>query len=144
MAPAEVPGARGLRVTRALVIPFEELQWRFTTSGGPGGQHANRAASRAEVRFDVEASAVLGPRQRERLLTRLGPTVSAAAGEDRSQARNREVALERLRVRLAAALAVERRRVATRPTKAAQRRRVEAKRHRSATKRGRRPPDPEA
>src|SRR5271165_7292379 len=73
-----------LRVTRGLVIPLDELAWRFTTSGGPGGQHANKTSTRAEVRFDVESSPSLGPRQRSRLLERLGPTLRVASGEERS------------------------------------------------------------
>lgn len=132
-----------LRVNHHLAIPFDELEWTFATSGGPGGQHANRAATRVEVRFDVERSAVLGPRQRQRLLERLGPTVRAAAGEERSQARNREVALQRLGEKLAEALRVERPRVATRPTGASRKRRVNTKRHRGELKRTRRKPEEE-
>lgn len=126
-----------LRVTRALRIPLDELEWRFTTSGGPGGQHANRSSTRVEVRFDVAGSPSLGPRQRARLLDRLGPVVRVSAGEERSQARNRAVALDRLRARLADALRVERPRVPTRPTAAAAARRVEEKRRRGARKRER-------
>ena len=127
----------GLRVNRGLVIPLEELEWRFSTSGGPGGQHANRASTRAEVRFDVAASPSLGPRQRARLLDRLGPVVRVSAGEERSQARNRALALERLARRLAAALTVERTRTATAPTKASITRRLEHKRRRGELKRRR-------
>lgn len=127
----------GLRVTRSLSIPLDELEWRFTTSGGPGGQHANRSSTRAEVLFDVESSPTLGPRQRARLLSRLGPVVRASAGEARSQARNREVALARLAGRLADGLAVPRTRVPTRPSAAAAARRLEQKRRRSELKRQR-------
>jgi len=131
-------------VTRGLVIALDELQWRFTPSGGPGGQHANKASTRAEVSFDVERSPSLGPRQRARLLSRLGPTVRVAAADERSQARNRELALERLRRRLADALRVEPPRVPTAPSAAARARRVEDKRRRSARKRERaRPSDDE-
>jgi ribosome-associated protein len=142
-APEEASGPVGaLRVTRGLVIPAEELEWRFTTSGGPGGQHANKASTRAEVSFDVTGSRALGPRQRARLLERLGPTVRAAAGDERSQMRNRELALERLRTRLADGLRVERPRVATRPSAAARARRLTDKRRQSARKRDRaRPTD---
>lgn len=126
-----------LRVTRSLAIPLDELIWRFSTSGGPGGQHANKASTRAEVTFDVAASRSLGPRQRARLLERLGPTVRAAAGDERSQARNRELALERLAQRLVDALRVERRRVPTAPSAAARARRLADKRRRSARKRDR-------
>jgi ribosome-associated protein len=127
-----------LAVTRSLRIPLEELMWRFTTAGGPGGQHASRSSTRVEVRFDVLGSPSLGPRQRARLLERLGPVARASAGEERSQARNRSVALERLASKLAAALRVERPRVPTRPPPAAEARRLEDKRRQAALKRGRR------
>jgi ribosome-associated protein len=126
-----------LRVTRSLTIPLDELQWRFTTSGGPGGQHANRSSTRVEVRFDVERSSSLGPRQRARLLERLGTTVRAASADQRSQARNRDIALSRLAERLAGALHVERPRVPTAPSAAARIRRLEEKRRRSVRKRER-------
>lgn len=126
-----------LRVTRSLVIPADELEWRFTTSGGPGGQHANKASTRAEVSFDVAGSRSLGPRQRSRLLERLGPTVRAAAGDERSQMRNRELALQRLRARLAEGLRVERARVPTAPSARARARRLTDKRRRSERKRAR-------
>ena len=86
---------------RRCVIRLDELEWRTTGSGGPGGQHANTSDTRVEVRFDVATSPSLGPRQRARLLERLGPVVRATASDTRSQARNRELALERLRARLA-------------------------------------------
>src|SRR5438270_1022632 len=105
----------GLRGTRTPRITIEELEWRFSASGGPGGQHANAANTKAEVRFDVTRSPSLGPRQRARLLERLGPLVRVVASDERSQVRNRELALERLRWRLAEALRVERER---RPTAA--------------------------
>ena len=124
-------------MTRTLAIPLHELTWRFTTSGGPGGQHANRSNTRAEVRFDVAQSASLGPRQRARLLARFGPEVRAASGDERSQLRNRQVALNRLRSRLAEALRVETRRIPTAPSAAARTRRLEDKRRRSARKRER-------
>jgi ribosome-associated protein len=126
-----------LRVTKGLTIPLEELEWRFTTSGGPGGQHANRSSTRVEVRFDVASSPSLGPRQRARLLERLGPVARASAGEARSQARNRAVALERLAGRLAEGLRVEPPRVPTRPSAAAEARRLQEKRRRAALKRER-------
>jgi ribosome-associated protein len=126
-----------LRVTRGVVIPLDELLWRFTTSGGPGGQHANKTSTRAEVRFDIETSPSLGPRQRARLLERLGPTVRVSAGEERSQSRNREVALRRLADRLAEALRRERPRVPTKPTQGSKIRRLEDKRRQSTRKRNR-------
>jgi ribosome-associated protein len=129
-----------LHVRRGLDVPLSEITWRATTSGGPGGQHANRTLSRVEVEFDVGASSVLGPRQRQRLLDRLGPVVRASAAESRSQARNRQLALERLASRLADALRVETPRRPTRPTKSSQVRRVEGKRRRAEVKRRRRRP----
>jgi ribosome-associated protein len=139
MAQSPAPGA-SLRVHKALAIPMSEITWRATTSGGPGGQHANRTLSRVEVQFDVDGSTVLGPRQRARLRERYGPVVRAAASESRSQARNRQMALERLAERIAAGLRVDPTRRPTKPTKGSQIRRVEAKRHRSEVKRRRRPP----
>jgi ribosome-associated protein len=135
-----VAGEETLHVRRGLDVPLSEITWRATTSGGPGGQHANRTLSRVEVQFDVAASSVLGPRQRARLLERVGPVVRASAGDSRSQARNRQLALERLAARIDAALRVEPPRRATRPTKRSQVRRVEGKRHRGQIKRRRRPP----
>jgi ribosome-associated protein len=134
--------AETLRVTRTCTIPLDELEWRFTGSGGPGGQHANTSNTRAEVRFNIADSPSLGPRQRARLLERLGPVVRVAASDERSQARNRALALERLRSRLAEALRVQRERRPTAPTTASQQRRLESKRRRSQVKRQRaRPTD---
>jgi ribosome-associated protein len=135
----EVPGA-ALRVHKALAIPMSEITWRATTSGGPGGQHANRTLSRVEVQFEVMSSGVLGPRQRARLMERYGPVVRAAAADSRSQARNRQLALERLAVKVADGLRVDPTRRPTKPTKGSQVRRVEAKRRRSETKARRRGP----
>ena len=132
-----------LEVSPSLRIPLEEIGWRATTPGGPGGQHANRTASRVEVRFDVERSPTLGPRQRARLLDRLGPVVTASSADERSQARNRQLALERLAERLAAGLRVPRARRPTAPTGAARERRLESKRRRGTTKERRRTPRPD-
>jgi ribosome-associated protein len=126
-----------LRVTRTCIIPEAELEWRFTGSGGPGGQHANTANTKAEVRFDIAGSPSLGPRQRQRLLDKLGPVVRATASDRRSQAQNRSLALERLRDRIADALHIEPPRYDTKPTRASKTRRVEAKRKRSDVKRSR-------
>jgi ribosome-associated protein len=134
---------RVLRVSRSLAIPLSELRWRFSRSGGPGGQHANTADTRVEVRFDVAGSPSLGPRQRARLLDRLGPEVRVSAADERSQARNRAVAQERLAQRLAEALRTEAPRRPTRPTEASVRRRMEEKRRRSERKAQRREPLPE-
>jgi ribosome-associated protein len=129
-----------LVVSRSCRIPIDELEWRFTGSGGPGGQHANTANTRVELRFDIAGSPSLGPRQRARLLEKLGSTVRVVASNERSQTRNRALALERLRERLADALHVEAPRHATRPTRAAKQRRLEQKKQRSNIKRARRSP----
>ena len=132
-----------VRVTPTLVIPASELSWRFSRSGGPGGQHANTADTRVELRFDIAGSPSLGPRQRARLLERLGPELRVVAADERSQARNRAVALDRLCGRLAAALRVDRPRRPTKPTAAGVRRRLEAKRRQADRKAARRRPHPE-
>ena len=134
--------ADDLRVSGSLRIPLDELEWRFSGAGGPGGQHANTANTRAEVRFDVAGSPSLGPRQRARLLEKLGPVVRVVAADERSQARNRQLALERLCERLAAALRVERPRRPTKPSRAVNERRLETKRRQSQRKRLRRAPPP--
>ena len=131
---------RWLRVTPSCRIDRAELRWRVSRSGGPGGQHANTSDTRVEVSFDVTASPSLGPRQRARLLERLGPVVRATAADSRSQARNRELALERLRARLTRGLAIDRPRRPTRPTRAARQRRVETKRRHGQQKQQRRRP----
>jgi ribosome-associated protein len=129
-----------IRVSRSCAITLGELEWRFSSSGGPGGQHANTSNTRVELLFDVESSPSLGPRQRARLLEKLGSRVRIVASERRSQLQNRELALDRLRERLAAALHVERPRVATKPSRSAKRARVEQKRRVGERKRTRRPP----
>ena len=129
-----------LQVTPDCAIPLDELSVRFSPSGGPGGQHANRSNTRVELRLDVAGSAALSEAQRARLLARLGPDVRVVVDDERSQARNRSLALERLRTVLAEALHVPRPRRATRPSKAARQRRLDAKRVRSERKRDRRPP----
>jgi len=125
-------------VTGTCAIPLDELEWRFSGSGGPGGQHANTSNTRVEVRFDVAASPSLSPAQRARLLERVGPVVRVVAADTRSQARNRELALSRLRERLADALRTPRARRATAPSAAGRRRRLDAKRRRGDLKRQRR------
>src|SRR5262245_42937655 len=130
-----------LRVSRSCAIPLDELEWRFTGSGGPGGQHANTSNTKVELRFDIAESASLGPRQRARLLERLGPLVRVTASERRSQLQNRELALERLRSRLAEALHVNPTRVPSSPSRAAKRERVEQKRHHGKIKQRRRRPN---
>jgi ribosome-associated protein len=128
----------GLTVAPGVSIPLHELTWRFSASSGPGGQHVNTSNTRAEVRFDVAASPSLPAWARDLLMARLGPVVAVVAGDDRSQARNRAAAVQRLRNRLARALATEPDRTPTRPTRASQRRRLEAKRRRGVRKQERR------
>lgn len=127
-----------LVVTRSCAIPLSELRWRFSRSGGPGGQHANTSDTRAEVIFDIASSPSLGPRQRERLLAKLGPEVRGIASDERSQSRNRELALQRLRARIADALHIDKPRTATRPTKGSKERRLVDKKRQSERKRSRR------
>jgi ribosome-associated protein len=127
-----------LRVTASVLIPAHELTWMFGPSGGPGGQHANRAHTRAEVRFDVEASGSLSQYQRQRIIDRLGSVVTVSADDERSQLRNRRLALDRLRQKLAGALRVEKPRRPTRPGRGAVERRLDAKRRQAARKRDRR------
>ncbi len=124
------------------VIDADELQWRFEPSGGPGGQHANRAHTRATVRFDIETSSSLSEAQRSRLVARLGLALTVTADDERSQRRNRDLAQRRLQQRLAEALFVPRPRRPTRPGNGAVRRRLEAKAQRAATKSTRRPVRP--
>ena len=132
-----------MRITRDLALPLSEIELRASRSSGPGGQHANVTASRIEAVFDVHASRTLTDAQRARLLHRFGPRVTATSQDARSQHRNRELALERLRERLARALASAGR--AGRPprARAARGRRVEAKRRQADRKRARRRPDRE-
>jgi ribosome-associated protein len=121
-------------------IPLREITLRATRSSGPGGQHANTTASRVEATFDVAASEALSEEQKRRIIARAGPRVVAVAQDERSQARNRELALERLARRLSSALAVPRPRRATRPTKGSVDRRLAGKRRQADRKRDRRPP----
>ena len=130
--------ANELPVRHGLAIPLAEIELRTSRSSGPGGQHANVTASRVEAVFEVAASSALSEAQKARVTARLGPRVTASAQDTRSQARNRELALERLAARLDHALEVRRPRTATRPTAASKRRRLESKRRRGDVKRGRR------
>jgi ribosome-associated protein len=132
-----------LQIGRGAAIPLSEVELRTSRSSGPGGQHANVTASRVEASFDVDASRSLSDEQKRRIMARCGPVVRATAQDTRSQARNRELALERLRSRLAAALTVQRPRRATKPTAASRRRRVVSKRRRGELKQTRRRPDPD-
>lgn len=136
-------GAEGddrLRVTDSIRIPQHELEVSFSPSGGPGGQHANKAATRVELTFDVTTSSAFSAAQRARVVDKLGEVVRIVADEERSQLRNRRTAEQRLADKLGAALHVERRRRATKPTRGSQRRRLQAKTERSDLKRQRRRP----
>jgi ribosome-associated protein len=132
--------AEELRIDERLSIPLGEIELRASRSSGPGGQHANVTASRVEAVFDVRASGALDEAQRARLLERTGPLVTAVAQDARGQARNRELALERLAEKIAAGLVVPRRRRPTRPGRAARQRRLEGKRRVGERKQARRRP----
>jgi ribosome-associated protein len=133
-------GGESIRVTRSVSVPRSEIELRFSRSSGPGGQHAQKTETRAEALFDVEASVALTPAQKRRVVAKAGPVLRAVAQDERSQWRNRELAIERVVEQLRAALKVERRRKPMRPTAAARERRLEQKKRRSQTKRLRRPP----
>jgi len=133
-------GRESIRVTRSVLLDPDEIELRVSRSSGPGGQHANKAETRVEAVFDVEASASLSPAQKRRVVGRAGPVLRAVAQDERSQSRNRELAVERLVAKLADALRVERRRVPTRPSSAARERRLTDKRRRGGVKRGRATP----
>ena len=129
--------AESIRVTRSVSLDPDEIELRISRSSGPGGQHANKTETRVEAILDVAASASLTEAQKRRVESRVGPVVRATAQDERSQARNRALAVERLVAKLAEALRVERRRVPTSPTTASRERRLEAKRRRARLKRGR-------
>jgi ribosome-associated protein len=135
------PGGKSIRVTRSVRLPLDEIELRTSRASGPGGQHANKAETRVEALFDVAASPSLTDAQRRRVIAKAGSMLRAVAQDERSQLRNRELAVERLVERLREALRVERRRVPTKPTAAARARRREQKERRSETKRLRRNPD---
>jgi ribosome-associated protein len=130
-----------IQVTRSVSLPRSEIDYRFSRSSGPGGQHAQKSDTRVEASFDVEASTTLSEAQKRRVVGKTGPVLRAIAQDERSQWRNRELATERLVEALREALRVPRRRRPTKPTKASRERRLEQKRRRSDTKRLRRPPE---
>jgi ribosome-associated protein len=130
-----------IQVTRTVAIPVSEIDLRFSRSSGPGGQHAQKSETRVEAIFDVEASSALGPVQKARVIRSAGPVLRAIAQDERSQSRNRELAVQRLVESLREALRVPRRRRPTKPTAASRRRRLEQKRRRSETKQLRRRPE---
>ena len=128
-------------MTRSVVLPLAEVELQVSRSSGPGGQHAQKSETRVVAVFDVEASSALTETQKRRVVARAGPVLRAVAQDERSQSRNRELAVERLVASLREALRVERKRVATKPTRASRERRLEQKKRRSQAKRLRRPPD---
>jgi ribosome-associated protein len=132
--------AESIRVTRTVAVPPGEIRLRTSRSSGPGGQHAQKSETRVEAVFDVEASSALSPAQKKRVLAKTGPVLRAIAQDERSQLRNKELAVERVVEALREALRVPRHRVPTKPTKAARERRLEQKKRRSATKKLRRAP----
>jgi ribosome-associated protein len=127
-----------IRVTRSVVLPLDEIRLRVSRSSGPGGQHANTSETRVEATFDVESSTALTEAQKRRVVSRAGPVLRAVAQDERSQARNRELAVERLVARLTEALRVQRKRVPTRPTRGSTEERLASKKRRGAVKRLRR------
>jgi ribosome-associated protein len=130
-----------IRVTRSVSIPLAEIELRFSRSSGPGGQHAQKSETRVEALFDVDASTALTAAQKARVARKAGPVLRAIAQDERSQARNRELAVERIADQLRDALRIQRRRVPTKPTAQSKERRLEAKRRRAQVKRLRKPPD---
>jgi ribosome-associated protein len=129
-----------IRVTRSVVLPRSEIELRYSRSSGPGGQHAQKSETRAEALFAVEVSSALTETQKRRVTAKAGPVLRAVAQDERSQARNRELAIERLVEQLREALRVPRPRRPTKPSAQSRERRLESKRRRSQTKRLRRPP----
>ena len=130
-----------IQVTRTVAIPVSEIELRFSRSSGPGGQHAQKSETRVEAIFDVEASSALSPVQKARVIRKAGPVLRAVAQDERSQLRNRELAIERLVEALREALRVPRPRRPTKPTAASRQRRLEQKRRRGETKQLRRKPE---
>jgi ribosome-associated protein len=128
-------GSESIRVTRSVVLPLAEIQLRTSRSSGPGGQHAQKSETRVEAVFDVEASTALTDAQKRRVVAKAGPVLRAVAQDERSQLRNKDLAVERLVESLREALKVQRRRVATKPSAASKQRRLEAKKRRSQVKR---------
>jgi ribosome-associated protein len=129
-----------IRVTRSVALPVSEIDFRYSRSSGPGGQHAQKTETRVEALLDVEASSALTEAQKRRVVAKAGPVLRAIAQDERSRLRNRELATERLVEQLREALRVPRRRRPTKPTAQSRERRLESKRRRSETKRLRRPP----
>jgi ribosome-associated protein len=135
-------GSESIRVTRSVAVPLSEIELRTSRSSGPGGQHAQKSETRVEAVFDVESSTALSEAQKRRVIAKAGPVLRAIAQDERSQLRNRELAVQRLTETLREALRVPRRRVPTKPSAASKQRRLDEKRRRGEVKRLRRlPPD---
>ena len=132
--------SESIRVTRTVTVPVAEIELRTSRSSGPGGQHAQKSETRVEAVFDVEASTALSPAQKKRVVAKAGPVLRAVAQDERSQLRNKELAVERLTEALREALRVPRKRRPTKPTKASKERRLEEKKRRGETKRLRKAP----
>jgi ribosome-associated protein len=130
-----------IQVTSRLAIPLGEIELRFSRSSGPGGQHAQKTETRVEALFDVRGSQTLTDAQKTRITARSGPVLRTVAQDERSQWRNREIALERLADSIRAALRTERKRRPTAPSAGSRKRRLEDKRRRGDVKRLRRPPE---
>jgi ribosome-associated protein len=133
-------GSESIRVTRTVAVPPGEIELRTSRSSGPGGQHAQKSETRVEALFDVEASSALSDAQKRRVLAKAGPVIRAVAQDERSQLRNKELAIERVVEALRQALRVERKRVPTKPSAAARAKRLDEKKRRGETKKLRRPP----
>jgi ribosome-associated protein len=134
--------SESIRVTRSVVVPRSEIELRTSRSSGPGGQHAQKSETRVEAIFDIEASSALSDAQKRRVIAKAGPVLRAIAQDERSQLRNKELAIERVIESLREALRVPRRRVPTKPSAASRERRLDQKKRRSQVKRLRRqPPD---
>lgn len=127
----------GVRIVGSFLIPEHELAWKFGPSGGPGGQHANRAHTRVELRWVIASASGPSESQRSRLTSKLGDPVLVVVDDERSQVRNRDIARQRLAKRVGEALHQARDRTPTRPTLGSRRRRVDEKRRRSQLKQGR-------
>jgi ribosome-associated protein len=134
------PLPRGVTVTSRMVIPWSDLEWRFTGAGGPGGQHANTANTKVDLRLDLATCSALSPVQRQILMARYGRSIRIVESGERSQARNRDAAVRRLAQKVREGLVEQRRRRPTRPGRGAVERRLQDKRQRSETKSGRRRP----
>jgi ribosome-associated protein len=138
---AAMTDSESIRVTRSVVVPRSEIELRTSRSSGPGGQHAQKSETRVEAVFDVEASSALSDAQKRRVVAKAGPVLHAIAQDERSQLRNKELAIERVVESLREALRVPRRRVPTKPSAASRGRRLEQKKRRSQVKRLRRSTD---